>query len=108
MIVQVFRFCPFSSRPGDAVLGLRFGYHEETALALKVALAEQRAAMIDPNRNVRHAGGWLPLARCWFVELQAWPAVKVALLDHDHATCFEVVECPAEIVQYPAHGTGAP
>ena len=106
MIVQVFQLCPFRARAGEVVVGLRFTHHDEGLVTtLKLTLAQQRVALVNPDRDIRRAGGWLPHAACWYAELPAWNAVQAALLDYDTALCFETIDCPPDVQQYPVHGT---
>jgi hypothetical protein len=59
----------------DEVLALRFRYNAELVALLKRALWAAREGRKSP------VGGWSPEDHCWWVEGDAWPAVRQRLLD---------------------------
>ncbi len=78
-------FQPFASRVGrDWVVGLRFAYDAVVVAELKELLRQLKPRVVDRGRYVYHAGGWLSLYRCWFVEPMAWPDVHQLLARHGY------------------------
>ncbi len=78
-------FQPFASRVGrDWVVGVRFAYDAVVVAELKTLLRQLTPRVADRSRSIYHAGGWLSLYRCWFVEPAAWPDVHQLLARHGY------------------------
>ena len=105
MRVDVFTFQPFQSRAGGGeVIGLRFAYSAALVHVIKDALKRHKALAVDSARHIRHAGGWLPEARVWFIERPVWAAVRANLVRA--GATIEEIPRPADVPHYPAPAAG--
>jgi hypothetical protein len=99
MRAEYFPFQPFASRAGyDTVTGVRFTYDAETIAALKALLRALRAPGRYTFGRAWQPGGWLPAARCWFLEPAVWPDVQWLLEDRGYR--LEAAPRPADVPHY--------
>src|SRR5690349_10265574 len=96
---EYFPFQPFTSRAGfDLVTGVRFTYDAAAVEALKALLREARRRGRRSFGSAWQPGGWLPAARCWFIEPAAWPDVRWLLEDHGYT--LTPIPRPADVPHY--------